>query len=157
MNIAESEAPGNAMQRFISNGNHNGKAWVLILALAVLNTGYAAVDKVTSSTLAPINTPSAPIPPEALLDVGIPPLGDGLALYLDLHAFTDLDLDKGLAETGNAPEQAAVGDDLVTLCQRLDHFAVFLGLFALRADQEEIKQDDQADRQNHGSQWITRG
>jgi hypothetical protein len=80
MNIAESEAPGNAMQRFISNGNHCGRAWILILALAVLSTGHAAVDKVTSSTLAPIKTPSSPIPPEALLDVGIPPLGDGLAL-----------------------------------------------------------------------------
>jgi hypothetical protein len=40
----------------------------------------AAVDKVTSSTLAPIQTPSEPMPPESLLDVGIPPLGDGLAL-----------------------------------------------------------------------------
>jgi hypothetical protein len=40
----------------------------------------AAVDKVTSATLAPVRTPSAPIAPEALLDVAIPPLGDGLAL-----------------------------------------------------------------------------
>lgn len=38
----------------------------------------AAVDKVTSSTPLPIATPSAPIAPEALLDVGIPPLHDGL-------------------------------------------------------------------------------
>ena len=48
--------------------------------MAALNVAHGAVDKVTSSTLAPIRTPSAPIPPEALLDVGIPPLGDGLAL-----------------------------------------------------------------------------
>jgi hypothetical protein len=53
---------------------------MLILSMAALNGAHAAVDKVTSSTLLPINTPSAPIPPEALLDVGIPPLDDGLAL-----------------------------------------------------------------------------
>ncbi len=54
------------------------------LALAVLglclNNSQAAVDKVTTSTLQPIKTPSEPIPPEALLDVGIPPLDDGLYL-----------------------------------------------------------------------------
>ena len=54
--------------------------WMLILSMAALSGAHAAVDKVTSSTLAPIHTPSAPIPPEALLDVGIPPLNDGLAL-----------------------------------------------------------------------------
>ncbi|NCF82679.1 MAG: hypothetical protein GWP74_13825 [Proteobacteria bacterium] len=48
--------------------------------MVALNGAHAAVDKVTSSTLAPIRTPSAPIPPEALLDVAIPPLNDGLAL-----------------------------------------------------------------------------
>jgi len=57
---------------------------VLLLALAPVlampGQVQAAVDKVTSSTLAPILTPSEPIPPEALLDVGIPPLNDGLAL-----------------------------------------------------------------------------
>ena len=56
------------------------RVWILIASVAWLTTGHAAVDKVTSSTLAPINTPSAPIPPEALLDVAIPPLNDGLAL-----------------------------------------------------------------------------
>jgi hypothetical protein len=55
-------------------------AWILILAIAACGGAHAAVDKVTSSTLAPINTPSAPIPPEALLDVAIPPLNDGLDL-----------------------------------------------------------------------------
>jgi len=54
--------------------------WILILSVAVSSGVHAAVDKVTSSTLAPIQTPSAPIPPEALLDVAIPPLNDGLAL-----------------------------------------------------------------------------
>ena len=49
------------------------------LLLALLSSpASAAVDKVTSSTPIPIATPSAPIPPEALLDVGIPPLKDGL-------------------------------------------------------------------------------
>lgn len=55
-------------------------AWALVLCLLMLGTAEAGIDKVTSSTLAPIKTPSAPIPPEALLDVGIPPLNDGLAM-----------------------------------------------------------------------------
>jgi hypothetical protein len=54
--------------------------WALILFLALSGSAQGAVDKVTSSTLVPIRTPSAPIPPEALLDVAIPPLGDGLDL-----------------------------------------------------------------------------
>jgi len=55
-------------------------AWLLVFAVAGLGTAHAAVDKVTTSTLQPIKTPSQPIPPAALLDVGIPPLDDGLAL-----------------------------------------------------------------------------
>jgi hypothetical protein len=54
--------------------------WILILSMAASSGAHAAVDKVTSSTLVPIRTPSAPIPPEVLLDVAIPPLNDGLAL-----------------------------------------------------------------------------
>ncbi|MDX1379592.1 MAG: hypothetical protein R3233_00660 [Xanthomonadales bacterium] len=56
------------------------QAGLLMLGLVTFSGAQAAVDKVTSSTLAPIQTPSEPIPPEALLDVGIPPLNDGLAL-----------------------------------------------------------------------------
>ena len=68
------------MRRVFTNGHVFFRLWILIFAMAALNVAHGAVDKVTSSTLAPIRTPSAPIPPEALLDVGIPPLGDGLAL-----------------------------------------------------------------------------
>jgi hypothetical protein len=68
------------MRRVFTNGHDLFKIWILICSMAALNVGHAAIDKVTSSTLAPIRTPSAPIPPEALLDVGIPPLNDGLAL-----------------------------------------------------------------------------
>ena len=53
---------------------------ILILSMTASAGIHAAVDKVTSATLAPIRTPSAPISPEALLDVAIPPLNDGLAL-----------------------------------------------------------------------------
>ena len=56
------------------------RLWVLVLATTALSGIEAAVDKYTTSTVAPIHTPSAPIPPEALLDVGIPPLNDGLDL-----------------------------------------------------------------------------
>ncbi len=42
--------------------------------------GQASVDKVTSSTILPLRTPSTSMDANALLDVGIPPLGDGLHL-----------------------------------------------------------------------------
>jgi hypothetical protein len=43
----------------------------------------AGIDKVTSTTVMPLLTPSTPIPAEALLDVAIPPLNDGLDLTDD--------------------------------------------------------------------------
>jgi hypothetical protein len=54
-----------------------------VLALAgflIAPAAFAGIDKVTSSTLQPIRTPSTPFSAEALLDVGIPPLNDGLDL-----------------------------------------------------------------------------
>ena len=55
-----------------------------LIALAVvagfLVSAQAAVDKVTSSTRVPLATPSAPIATEALLDLGVTPLNDGLEL-----------------------------------------------------------------------------
>ena len=68
------------MRRVVINRHDLFMVWILVLSMVALNGAHAAVDKVTSSTLAPIRTPSAPIPPEALLDVAIPPLNDGLAL-----------------------------------------------------------------------------
>ena len=60
--------------------SRNQLFWMPLIFLVALGNVHAAVDKVTSSTLAPINTPSVPIGPEALLDVAIPPLNDGLVL-----------------------------------------------------------------------------
>ena len=54
-------------------------AMLVLLATPVM----ARVDKVTSTTLLPIKTPSEPIPAEALLDVAIPPFNDGLDLTDD--------------------------------------------------------------------------
>ena len=68
------------MRRILTIGQITVQAGLLLLGLVVLGGAQAAVDKVTSSTLAPIQTPSEPMPPESLLDVGIPPLSDGLAL-----------------------------------------------------------------------------
>lgn len=54
------------------------------LALMTLAAGlHAGIDKVTSTTVQPLKTPSSPIPAEALLDVGIPPFNDGLDLTDD--------------------------------------------------------------------------
>ncbi|NIP17423.1 MAG: hypothetical protein GWM87_04125 [Xanthomonadales bacterium] len=55
----------------------------ILLATAILvvpGLARAAVDKVTSSTIQPLQTPSYAIAADALLDVGIPPLNDGLHL-----------------------------------------------------------------------------
>jgi len=68
------------MRRISTHRHVHIKVWLLILVMAAPGGAHAAVDKVTSSTLTPIQTPSAPISPEALLDVAIPPLNDGLAL-----------------------------------------------------------------------------
>jgi len=54
------------------------KTATLFLCLIACGSAQAAVDKVTTSTVQPIKTPSEPIPPEALLDVGISPFNDGL-------------------------------------------------------------------------------
>ena len=54
-----------------------GIAFILI-QLAVAPAVNSAVDKITSSTALVLKTPSQPIPEEALLDVGIPVLNDGL-------------------------------------------------------------------------------
>ena len=54
--------------------------WIAVLVIGSSIDVLAGVDKVTSATLVPINAPSAPIEPDALLDVAIPPLNDGLAL-----------------------------------------------------------------------------
>jgi hypothetical protein len=54
-------------------------AAILALCLACM-PAFADIDKLTSATLNPLKTPDNPIPVEALLDVGIPPLNDGLHL-----------------------------------------------------------------------------
>jgi uncharacterized protein YcfJ len=52
-----------------------------MLALLLFGqAGVASVDKVTSSTILPLRTPSTALSAEALLDVAIPPLRDGLEL-----------------------------------------------------------------------------
>lgn len=62
------------------NGQNLFTIWIAILIFGASGIAYAGVDKVTSATLIPIKAPSAPIQPEALLDVAIPPLNNGLAL-----------------------------------------------------------------------------
>lgn len=55
----------------------------ILIQLAVAPDVNSAVDKITSSTALVLKTPSQPIPEEALLDVGIPVLNDGLYLTDD--------------------------------------------------------------------------
>lgn len=55
----------------------------ILIQLALAPDVNSAVDKITSSTALVLKTPSQPIPEEALLDVGIPVLNDGLYLTDD--------------------------------------------------------------------------
>lgn len=68
------------MPRIHIRAGHRLASWMAILTLFALGGAQAGVDKVTTSTVQPLDTPARPIPPEALLDVGIPPLDDGLHL-----------------------------------------------------------------------------
>ena len=56
---------------------------VVLAQLAAAPSATGAVDKITSSTALVLKTPSQPIAEEALLDVGIPVLNDGLYLTDD--------------------------------------------------------------------------
>jgi hypothetical protein len=56
---------------------------ILLVLMSVAFSAHAAVDKVTSTTVIPLSTPSASIPTEALLDVAVPTFNDGLDLTDD--------------------------------------------------------------------------
>ena len=51
---------------------------LLLLCFSVSQPVNAAVDKITSTTLIPLNTPSRAMPESALLDIGVSRLNDGL-------------------------------------------------------------------------------
>jgi hypothetical protein len=53
---------------------------MLVLVIGATGVAEAGPDKITSATLVPIRTPAEPIPAEALLDIAIPPMNDGLDL-----------------------------------------------------------------------------
>lgn len=53
---------------------------LLLCTLLLCGNSTAAIDKITSSTLQPLATPSRPYPADTLLDIGILPLADGLEL-----------------------------------------------------------------------------
>ena len=51
--------------------------------LLMAGSATAAVDKITSSTMLPLDIPSRAYPVDTLLDVGIPTLNDGLYMTDD--------------------------------------------------------------------------
>jgi len=55
----------------------------LIVFLAISSSASAGIDKYTSATLQPIQTPNPPLADDALLDIGIPTLDPGLELTND--------------------------------------------------------------------------
>ena len=52
------------------------------------------------------------------------------------EAFTDI---------GNLADNAALGDHFVALIQAFDHLFVFLGLFLLRTNQQEVEDNEKND------------
>jgi hypothetical protein len=56
---------------------------VLLVAILIGSYASASIDKYTSATLQPINTPQPPFSDESLLDIGIPTLDPGLELTND--------------------------------------------------------------------------
>ena len=70
------------MDKLVHYGIQNMKA-ALWLSCLFATTAFAGIDKVTSTTVQPLKTPSSSIPAEALLDVAIPPFNDGLDLTDD--------------------------------------------------------------------------
>jgi hypothetical protein len=56
---------------------------VIFVCLCLTFEVSAGIDKVTSTTIQPLKTPSSAIPAESLLDVAIPPFNDGLDLTDD--------------------------------------------------------------------------
>lgn len=73
-----------ALQRDRSNSVHKMIRGLIgcIIGVSVLicQPVMAAVDKITSTTMIPLNTPSLAMPESALLDIGIARLNDGLEL-----------------------------------------------------------------------------
>jgi hypothetical protein len=57
--------------------------FAVLLLSGLTISARAGIDKVTSTTIQPLKPPSSPIAVEALLDVAIPPLNDGLYLTDD--------------------------------------------------------------------------
>ncbi len=57
--------------------------FAVLLLSGLTISARAGIDKVTSTTIQPLKPPSSPIAAEALLDVAIPPLNDGLYLTDD--------------------------------------------------------------------------
>src|SRR5690349_21366609 len=69
-------------------------------------------------------------------------LRDGALLQLDPHVRRDLDGEEALAHLFDAAGDAAVADDLVALGQRRHHGAVLLLALHLRADHQEVEDDE---------------
>ena len=65
---------------------------------------------------------------------------------LDADALRDLDLDLGFIDLGHLADDAAAGDDNVVLLHRSDHRLVLLHPALLRADEQEVEDDEDEDQ-----------
>src|SRR5438552_11450648 len=69
-------------------------------------------------------------------------LRDCAPLHHDFGSRGDFERQILIANLRDAAEDPARGDDLVALLERLQHRLRFLGLFLLRADEQEIENDE---------------
>src|SRR5690606_4601373 len=70
--------------------------------------------------------------------------GNSHLLHLDLHAFGNLDYNKVVFDTDNTAGDSAAGDHFISLVETGNQLPVLLGTLALRAPQQEVKQQDKA-------------
>ena len=78
---------------------------------------------------------------------------DGLLLDFDDFAFADVHADGAFADGGDFSEESAGGDDFVADGESGEHFAVLLGAFLLRANEQEVKHhDDENQREEVGDE-----
>lgn len=71
---------------------------------------------------------------------------DCVALHSDLDILSQFHGDVLITSLKDFPDKTAIRHDFVTHCETIDHATLFLGAFALWADQQEIENDKNDDQ-----------
>ena len=76
--------------------------------------------------------------------------GDGHLIKLDHGAFGDLDDDGVFPDVVDEAVDAGAGDDLIARLESGDACGLFLALFLLRTDEQEVEHDHHEDHHDCG-------